>query len=587
MRPGKTDMKKYCATVLAAALAVAGGSASGGVRSLSFGIDLNCPFGLEECWPQVFDRLVHLPGAMQMVENVGREDHETAMVLPAEGQFLSPGQVGRFVEDMRIGARLRGMEATIDGRVSKIDGRLLLFSPEFENGLPLEPLERKIQLDFRSKEPLAAQPHEREAHARLLGETKETPRWIRLVGPLGQEPKKGRLSLQVREFYWFGGAMTEAQVLTVGIRVNSPYGLTEPWAAVRSCLTRLPSVTWVATEPNVDGATVAVRVKSGQPVNTSQWNTALGRLGIGAELTGIEASLEGRIVTERSRLVMQLNDRKTIPLAPLSRSVRWDYRKKREILPTRVEREAYHQLHQTTGGQPRTVRVSGPLLQQSGGKAALLEIQQFRFTDGSEVAARDGGDYTAPDAPRTLRARFQPDGPLLLTWAPKRDPDFAGYHLYRSPKLTGPFKRLNPAPLHAPRLVIRNARSLVDHWYFVTAIDQAGNESPRSEPASAALPAPPSKVRIQSEADRAILEWAENRERDFENYNVYRSEKQDGPFGEIASVLYRNRYVNHGLRPGRTYHYVVTAVDTSDNESHFSKIVTVTIPSLSAQAKLR
>jgi hypothetical protein len=61
-------------------------------------------------------------------------------------------------------------------------------------------------------------------------------------------------------------------------------------------------------------------------------------------------------------------------------------------------------------------------------------------------------------------------------------------------------------------------------------------------------------------------------------YNVYRSTTSAGPFVKLASRVpappYEDRLVNHG----RTYFYVVTAVDQTGRESRFSTAVQATIP---------
>ncbi len=65
------------------------------------------------------------------------------------------------------------------------------------------------------------------------------------------------------------------------------------------------------------------------------------------------------------------------------------------------------------------------------------------------------------------------------------------------------------------------------------------------------------------------LSWNANTEPDLKNYNVYRSTTSGGPYTLIASPTV-NSYSDTGLAPGTTYHYVVSAVDTSGNEGQKS-----------------
>ncbi len=61
-------------------------------------------------------------------------------------------------------------------------------------------------------------------------------------------------------------------------------------------------------------------------------------------------------------------------------------------------------------------------------------------------------------------------------------------------------------------------------------------------------------------------------------YNVYRSTTSGGQFVKIASRVSEPRYEDRLVVSGRTYYYVVTALDQSGRESKFSKEVPAPIP---------
>lgn len=62
-------------------------------------------------------------------------------------------------------------------------------------------------------------------------------------------------------------------------------------------------------------------------------------------------------------------------------------------------------------------------------------------------------------------------------------------------------------------------------------------------------------------------------------YNVYRGLQSGGPYSRINSVLeVPPSYVDHDVKSGWTYYYVVTAVDSSGLESAYSKEVVAIIP---------
>jgi hypothetical protein len=61
-------------------------------------------------------------------------------------------------------------------------------------------------------------------------------------------------------------------------------------------------------------------------------------------------------------------------------------------------------------------------------------------------------------------------------------------------------------------------------------------------------------------------------------YNVYRSTTSGGQFVKIASRVSEPRYEDRLVVSGRTYYYVVTALDQFGRESKFSKEIPAPIP---------
>lgn len=102
--------------------------------------------------------------------------------------------------------------------------------------------------------------------------------------------------------------------------------------------------------------------------------------------------------------------------------------------------------------------------------------------------------------------------------------------------------------------------------------------SPPAEPDTTA-PAAPTGLEItasSSEGGTLDLDWADNSEPDLAGYNVYRSTASGGPYSQVASLVTTSSYTDSGLTDGTTYYYVVTAVDTSFNESGFSNQASAT-----------
>jgi hypothetical protein len=78
-----------------------------------------------------------------------------------------------------------------------------------------------------------------------------------------------------------------------------------------------------------------------------------------------------------------------------------------------------------------------------------------------------------------------------------------------------------------------------------------------------------------------LLYWQRNRERDLAGYNVYRSTTPGSGYQRINDSLVSRKmisYTDKQIEKGKTYYYVVTAVNTSGGESRYSNEVEVSIP---------
>ena len=90
-------------------------------------------------------------------------------------------------------------------------------------------------------------------------------------------------------------------------------------------------------------------------------------------------------------------------------------------------------------------------------------------------------------------------------------------------------------------------------------------------------PAAPTGLSATSGEAAVSLDWANNGESDLAGYHVYRSETPgSGYVRQNASLLTDSDYIDDEVNSGTTYYYVVTAVDTSSNESETSDEVSAT-----------
>ena len=77
---------------------------------------------------------------------------------------------------------------------------------------------------------------------------------------------------------------------------------------------------------------------------------------------------------------------------------------------------------------------------------------------------------------------------VLLKWNPPPKPSFtvAGYNVYRSPS-DGDYHRI-ASGVPDPTYTDHDVRSGKTYYYFVRAVDAAGQESPRSNQVTATIP---------------------------------------------------------------------------------------------------
>ncbi|MCW4049564.1 MAG: hypothetical protein NWE89_07480, partial [Candidatus Bathyarchaeota archaeon] len=133
------------------------------------------------------------------------------------------------------------------------------------------------------------------------------------------------------------------------------------------------------------------------------------------------------------------------------------------------------------------------------------------------------------------------------------------------------------------------------YYFEAGAIDNAGNieqfiEIPECSTfvdttiPDTAAPSPPAGV-LASGGDREItILWDPNTETDLAGYNVYRTDSAGGPYERINPYLITgNWYKDANLAEDVTSWYVVTAIDTSNNEGKYSNEASATTSNLAPE----
>ena len=99
-------------------------------------------------------------------------------------------------------------------------------------------------------------------------------------------------------------------------------------------------------------------------------------------------------------------------------------------------------------------------------------------------------DIFPPATPTGLQAVFSGTGQksfIDLTWAPNTEADLAGYNVFRAEGGAAP-ERINQQLVKAPAFRDENVAAGQRYIYTVSAVDERGNESARSEPTTESIP---------------------------------------------------------------------------------------------------
>ncbi|MFO8006366.1 MAG: PA14 domain-containing protein, partial [Candidatus Brocadiia bacterium] len=182
-----------------------------------------------------------------------------------------------------------------------------------------------------------------------------------------------------------------------------------------------------------------------------------------------------------------------------------------------------------------------------------------------------------PNAPTNLTATAG-DTQVSLNWDPSAGAQT--YKVKRSTTSGGPYTEIATGltDTHYTDTGLTNGTT---YYYVVSAVNTVG-ESANSNEASATPapdttpPAAPTNLTATGGDGQVDLDWDDNAEGDLDGYNVYRSTTSGSGYSSIATVYGSSDYSDTAVTNGTTYYYVVTAVDTSSNESPYSNEASAT-----------
>lgn len=187
-------------------------------------------------------------------------------------------------------------------------------------------------------------------------------------------------------------------------------------------------------------------------------------------------------------------------------------------------------------------------------------------------------DKTPPEIVGNVTAGAK-EGSVSLLWGLCVDMDAAGYNIYRSKLLNKNFEKLNKKfiPVDKPFFNDSTISNGVQYFYSITAVDQSGNESKKSNPVFAigedkTPPDAPTGLTFDVKKRILYLKWKPSKAKDIAGYYIYRGETKE-IFPRIVTHLIKTAsyvdsgYQGSGLTPGGRFVVGVSAVDGSNNES--------------------
>ncbi|MCF8362919.1 MAG: T9SS type A sorting domain-containing protein [Prolixibacteraceae bacterium] len=166
---------------------------------------------------------------------------------------------------------------------------------------------------------------------------------------------------------------------------------------------------------------------------------------------------------------------------------------------------------------------------------------------------------------------------ISLDWDDNTESTFAGYNLYRSETSGTGFTKINSDLIEVSEYDDIDVVTGTGYFYKVSAVDKLGYESAMTEEISAlpqdtVKPAAPTSLVAVPGDEQVTLDWDDNTEDDLAGYEVYRSSTSGTEYWNVRTVT-ESTYTDKYLTNGKTYYYIIKAVDESQNESAASNEV--------------
>ncbi len=146
-----------------------------------------------------------------------------------------------------------------------------------------------------------------------------------------------------------------------------------------------------------------------------------------------------------------------------------------------------------------------------------------------------------------------------------------------TPKTIGVFEKINQDKVLMEYYEDTDTGTNGKYFYYVSAIVANNIESAPSTEVSLQVtdtfpPEIPANLVCFKAADHMFLTWQAVSDKDFSFYRVYRSLTPEDDFVLIADNVPSNQFKDKTVTKGKTYYYMISAVDQKGNESQYSSM---------------
>lgn len=187
---------------------------------------------------------------------------------------------------------------------------------------------------------------------------------------------------------------------------------------------------------------------------------------------------------------------------------------------------------------------------------------------------------------------------ITLSWSPpetnidgSKPANILGYNIYRSAAENEAARLLNEAPVTGSNFEDKFFNFDQNYSYFVRAVSGGANGEPLESaesnivdltPVDTFAPSAPGSITVAATPNTISIFFAVNPEKDVVGYLIHRSTDPNLAIDRwsllTSEPLKTNTFEDDGVESGKTYYYYLKAVDSKNNRSAASEVVSETVP---------